>query len=232
MIHANHKQATAGFTIIELMLSMMFIATLMLAIAVTTLQISTIYNKGITLREVDQAGRSVSASLQRSIATTAPFDVTPSTAAPSTSQYVKRTDGGRLCLGGYSYAWTYGRFISSPSLNKYTSGGAVRFAKIPDTGGALCQGNPGPINPAGASELLSNGDRNLVVHSVTVTPGASDPTTGQALYIISLVIGTADTTQLMTGDASCKPPKDLAGMESYCSVNRFDIIARAGNTVK
>lgn len=50
-----------GFTIIELMLSMTFLAMLMLVIALTTIQISNIYNKGVTLREVNQAGRSVSA---------------------------------------------------------------------------------------------------------------------------------------------------------------------------
>lgn len=231
MTHVNRQQ-TDGFTIIELMLSMTFIAMLMLAIAMTTLQIGHIYNKGITLREVNQAGRSVSAQLQRDIATTSLINVTPSASVPSTTQYVTRADGGRLCLGTYTYAWTYGKNITSPSLNKYTSGGAVRFAKIVDTGGALCAGTPGTIDSAKASELLSSGDRDLVVHSVTVKQGASDSATGQGLYVVSLVIGTSDVTQLMSGNGSCKPPKDLAGMDSYCSVSQFDIIARAGNTVK
>lgn len=234
MIHVK-SQPQQGFTIIELMLSMSFIALLMLAIAMTTIQIGSIYNKGITLREVNQAGRAVSADLQRSIATAVPFDVTPRTGAPTdspTSKYVTRPDGGRLCVGDYTYAWTYGKNIASPSLNKYTTGGAVRFAKIPDAGGALCAGTPGAINPANVSELLSSGDRDLVVHNVTIKQGASDPTTGQTLYALSLIIGTSDTSQLTPDDASCKPPATLQGASNYCSVNQFDIIARAGNTVK
>ncbi len=224
-----------GFTIIELMLSMTFLAMLMLVIALTTIQISNIYNKGVTLREVNQAGRSVSASLQRSIATAVPFNVTPSVGAPSTSQYVVRGDGGRLCLGNYTYAWTYGANITggTQSLNKYTVGGAaVRFAKIADPGASLCKGNPGTIDAAQASELLTSGDRDLVVQSFTIQQTASEPLTGEALYAISMVIGTSDTTQLLADKSACKPPSGLSGVDNYCSVNRFDIIAHAGNTVQ
>lgn len=226
---------TRGFTIIELMLSMAFLSMLMLVIALTTIQISNIYNKGITLREVNQAGRSVSASLQRSITATVPFNVTPSVSAPSTSQYVVRGDGGRLCLGNYTYAWTYGANIvnGTQSLNKYMVGGAaVRFAKIADPNASLCQGNPGPIDATKASELLTSGDRDLVVQSFTIQQTAVEPQTGEALYAISMIIGTSDTTQLLADKSACKPPSGLVGAENYCSVNRFDIIAHAGNTVQ
>lgn len=221
-----------GFTIIELMLSMTFLAMLMLVIALTTMQIGNIYNKGITLREVNQAGRSVSASLQRSIAASVPFNVTQSTTTPSTSQYVVRNDGARLCLGNYTYAWTYGPYVTTGTLNKYTGGGVARFARIADPGASLCQGSPGTINPAKATELLASGDRDLVVQSFTITQTAVEPVTGGALYAISMVIGTNDTTQLTADKSSCKPPSSLQGTENYCSVNRFDFIAHAGNTIQ
>jgi hypothetical protein len=44
-----------------------------------------------------------------------------------------------------------------------------------------------------------------------------------------MVIGTNDREQLTTNDTSCKAPGDGIGDEDYCSVNQFDIIARAGN---
>lgn len=226
---------SGGFTIIELMLSMTFLSMLMLVIALTTIQISNIYNKGVTLREVDQAGRSVSASLQRSIAAAVPFNVTPSVSAPSSSQYIVRGDGGRLCLGNYTYAWTYGPNITNgtQSLNKYqVGGGAVRFAKIADPGAGLCKGNPGPIDATKASELLTSGDRDLVVQSFDIKQTASEPLTGEALYAISMIIGTSDETQLLADKSACKPPSGIAGADNYCSVNRFDIIAHAGNTVQ
>lgn len=225
-----------GFTLIELMLAMTFIAILLVAIAMTTIQISNIYNKGITLREVNQAGRSVSSELQQSIAASVPFDVTPKTdnSGSETSRYVVRDGGGRLCLGTYTYAWNYGKALSggagAPAIyNKYDNNTPVRFAKIEDAGGALCADVTLPVPKNKASELLSTGDRELVLHSFSVTKTADDPTTGQALYAITMVIGTNDRAQLTTDNASCKPPAAGVGNENYCSVNQWDIIARAGN---
>lgn len=229
MIHVK----TRGFTLIELMLAMTFISMLLLAIALTTMQIGNIYNKGITLREVDQAGRAVTDDLQRSVAMTTPFDVTPKTGAPSdlaSSRYVKRSYGGRLCIGAYSYVWNYGKDIAAGSaLNKYSDGGIVRFAKVLDPSSSLCVNATAAVDRNSASELLANGDRDLVIHNFDIQPGASDGLTSQELYAISLTIGTNDQQQLTTGANSCKPPADSAGNEDYCSVNQFDIIARAGN---
>ena len=219
------------------MLSMTFISVLLVAIAMTTIQISNIYNKGITLRQVNQAGRSVSSELQQSIASSVPFDVTPkSDNAPATlaSRYVKRDGGGRLCLGSYTYAWNYGKALAggagAPAVyNKYDNNQPVRFAKIEDAGGALCSDVNKVIPKAKAAELLSSGDRDLVLHSFSITQTANDPGIHQALYGITMVIGTNDREQLTTDNASCKPPATGVGDEDYCSVNQWDIIARAGN---
>lgn len=227
----------AGFTLIELMLAMTFIAVLLVAIAMTTIQISNIYNKGITLREVNQAGRSVSSELQQSIASSVPFDVTPksdNSPATETSRYVVRDGGGRLCLGNYSYAWNYGKAlvggVGAPAIyNRYDNNTPVRFAKVEDAGGALCADVNTSVPLAKASELLSTGDRELVLHSFSIAETASDPSINQALYAITMVIGTNDREQLTTDNTSCKPPSSGVGNEDYCSVNQWDIIARAGN---
>lgn len=226
-----------GFTLIELMLAMTFIAILLVAIAMTTIQISAIYNKGITLREVNQAGRAISDELQRSISSAVPFDVTPKKddSPTDTSKYVVRDGGGRLCVGRYTYVWNYGQSIAKVSgapstYNKYKEDGSdVRFAKVSDPGGDLCTKSTEPVIRANATEMLTSGDRELVVHEFTVTGRASDAVTGQAMYGISMVIGTNDDDQLETNDRSCKPPASGVGKENYCSVNQFDIIARAGN---
>lgn len=228
---------TNGFTLIELMLAMTFIAVLMMAIAMTTIQIGNIYNKGITLREVNQAGRTISDDLQRSIASAVPFDVTPKVdASPATanSKYVVRDGGGRLCLGRYTYAWNYGKSIAgdagAPALyNKYNDGSTVRFAKVADPNGNLCADPTVAVQRSDATEMLVSGDRDLVIHGFTISTNAQDATTGQAIYAISMILGTNDHAQLTTNDTSCKPPADGAGVENYCSVNQFDIIARAGN---
>ncbi len=228
-----------GFTLIELMLAMTFIAMLLVAIALTTIQISNIYNRGITLREVNQAGRSISDEMQRTIASSIPFDVTPKVGnppAPASSRYVEWAGGGRLCLGNYTYAWNYGKaLVGGPTapaiLNKYTSdpNAQIRLVKVEDPSGALCTVTTSSIDRTKSTDLLTSGDRDLVLHNFKITRTSDEAATGQSIYAISMVIGTNDRQQLTTDDTSCKAPGDGVGDETYCSVNQFDVIARAGN---
>jgi Tfp pilus assembly protein FimT len=229
MSHA--KRTSGGFTIIELMLAMSFIAALLVAIAMTTIQISKIYTKGLTLREVNQVSRAVSEDLQRTIGASTPFDVDPES---DTARYVVQPGGGRLCAGRYSYAWNYGAALSdgpgSPSIyNNYNDGTPVRFAKVNDASASLCTVPTSNVKKDDATEMLTSGDRDLALHAFAITNSATDDATGQALYAISLTIGTNDQTQLVTNDSSCRPPSEGDGNEDYCSVNQFDIVVRAGN---
>ena len=226
----NHAKKT-GFTLIELMLAMTFIAFLLVIIAMTTIQISHIYNKGLTLREVNQVGRSVSEDLQRSIGASAPFDVDVSSL---TTRYILNDGGGRLCIGRYSYAWNYGKSLMGDSgapaaFNKYDDNTLVRFAKVNDASASLCTDPTRSVPKADATEMLAAGDRDLAVHKFIVTNASTDTQSSQALYAISMILGTNDQTQLSTGDASCRPPAEGNGNEDYCSVNQFDIVVRAGN---
>ena len=226
------KISERGFTLIELMLAMTFISVLLIAIAMTTIQISNIYNKGITLREVNQAGRTISDDLQRSIGNSISFDP----ASTDNPVYINLNGGGRLCTGKYSYLWNYGKAISTGAVtnqvNQYddTGAGYIRFAKAVDSDSSLCK-NGGSEKPkqADVTELLASGDRDLAVHSFTISRTANEPSTGQAMYAISFVLGTNDQSVLTTNDTSCRPPSEAQGGEDYCSVNQFDIVARAGN---
>ncbi len=221
----NHRQ---GFTLIELMLAMTYVALLLLAIAMTTMQIGRIYNKGITLKNVNQVGRDVTDELQRSIAGVQPFDVP--------THYVSQPGGGRLCLGTYSYVWNFGKALADtsgtlPVMNVYDdpNAGPIHLAKVSDTGAALCTKPYGKISKANAVELLTGGDHDLVIHQFDLAETQRDDLAGQALYAITLSIGTNDQAQLETGDLTCKAPADGAGNDDYCAVNRFDLTARAGN---
>jgi type II secretory pathway pseudopilin PulG len=232
-----NRNNTSGFTLIELMLSMTFISVLLIAIAMTTIQISTIYNRGITLREVNQVGRSVSDDLRRSIASSTPFDVTPkedNSAETASSKYVVRGGGGRLCLDNYTYAWNYGSALvggaDAPAVfNTFIDGAVVGFVKVTDPGGTLCSDPETNIERTRAVDLITSGDRDLVIHKFSIQRTSEEAVTGQALYALSMTIGTNERELLVAGDASCKPPIDAGGGEEYCAVNRFDIVARAGN---
>ena len=227
----NHVKQN-GFTLIELMLAMTFISVLLVAIAMTTIQVSNIYNKGLTLREVNQAGRAVSEELQRNIASAVPFEADPTKA---NTKYIVRDGGGRLCIGRYTYAWNYGSALKggagAPAIyNEYSDNATpIRFVKVSDSGGSLCSNPEANILRANATDMLTGGDRDLAMHKFTVVKSADAPIIGEALYAISMVIGTNDRAELTTNDTSCKPPSEGQGNENYCSVNQFDITARAGN---
>ncbi len=53
------QQTKSGFTIIELTLTMSFVAVLLITIAIVTSNIVTIYQKGLTLKAVNSVGRSL-----------------------------------------------------------------------------------------------------------------------------------------------------------------------------
>jgi prepilin-type N-terminal cleavage/methylation domain-containing protein len=232
MNHVNKTKrqvAQQGFTLIELMLAMAGVAFLLLAIAMTTMQISNIYSKGLTIKSVNQTGRDVSDALQRDIKSSKPFD----TASPS--NYLNTPYGGRLCLGEYSYVWNYGKTLTSTDTTNtvlFDNGTPVRMARVLDTGGQVCVNAAAnqPIVRADATELLSGSDKlDLALHTFAVSSSATDAAIGQALYSISFTLGTGDQQALMTGDASCKPPNDIDNSWEFCAVNVFDFTIRAGN---
>jgi prepilin-type N-terminal cleavage/methylation domain-containing protein len=232
-----------GFTLIELMLAMTFISMLLLTIALTVMQIATIYNKGIITKEVNQSSRAVSDELSLAMRSSGSFSLDP-----SAHKYVSNTWGGRLCMGQYSYIWNYGNALASqnPNRNQYSgpntagnsviSGGVTRYeislVKVPDAGGAYCVPNGGgaypKISPSSAVELLRTGDHGLVLHNLTVTSVASgaDALSSQQLYKVSYTIGTADINALNSDQTLCKGP-GLPGSDlNYCVVDQFTIVLR------
>lgn len=242
----TQRDNAQGFTLVELMLSMAFIGALLIAVAMTSMQIMHTYTKGLTIREANQTGRAISEDIQRTVATSAPFKVDPiRTGAPSEaldqnyrdSKYIQVSGGGRLCTGSYTYAWNYGKTkelsgdTGAPSVyNTYQdSTDLVRFVKVNDAGGTLCSDTSKRIIKSQARELLSAGDRNLAVQQFAITPGAESEASGQALYAVSLTLGTNDQAQLNAATGTCLPPKQGSGNEDFCAINQFDIVVRAGN---
>jgi len=208
----------------------------------TVIQIGNIYNRGITLKDVNQAGRSLTSELQRSINQTAPFSIT--------DRYIKQDWGGRLCLGQYSYIWNYGKDIQTNDvlrLNVYdpVDSGQIRFVKVLDPNASYCtKASTGKeykdVIFSDAVELLNVGQHNLAMHNFTIIAPATagDSKTGQQLYSIEFMIGTNNQTALTydTGEVTClatgDKEVDKEADPSYCSINQFNIVVRAGNTIE
>ncbi len=233
----NLEDRSRGFTLIELMLAMAFVSMLLLVIAATVIQISNIYNKGLTMKMVDQAGRAISTDIRQTLSKSQPFSVETAFRLqryPGNDQ----PDGGRLCTGLYSYIWNYGRSLDKP-INVYSFGdNQIRFIRVRDSGGQYCADPTKKIQESDATELLSSESDSIAVQTFAIERIANDPTIGQALYRIVMEIGTNNQDALQqtqtnnsidTMDTSCKPPSDDESLQTYCAVNQFDFTAEAGN---
>lgn len=214
-----------GFTLVELTLSMAFIGILLLSIAFLTLQISGIYNKGITLRDVNQVGQTVTSDIQRAL----------NASSQQAVLYKTATNGGRLCIGTMVYAWNYGKDLgtNNSTFNVFADGhkADIRLVKFQSNGDEYCVDKPGLGYlglPNALNELLSSGGRDLAVQQFTI----DDPTVldgEQTIYSLHLTLGT-NTTEVINGDG-CEQPKSAVD-DQYCAVNQFNFIARAGNKAK
>lgn len=215
---------------------MSFVSLLLVAVAMTVIQVSNIYNRGIILKDVNQAGRSLVSELQQSIAQTSSFNVGNGTT--NTSNYIIQNDiGGRLCTGRYSYIWNYGKALNSASssLNKYRDSTIpIYFVRSFDPTLKYCTAISGALPDvtfSDATEILRDSQHSLALHKFTITSSTGDTKTNQRLYNIEFVLGTSDTSAINTSSNTCKPPSDSDSNLTYCSINQFNITARSGNAI-
>lgn len=224
----NHDRR--GFTIIELTLAMTFVSILLLSIAVTVIQISGSYNRGLLTKDINETARTVASDLQRTIAGSAPFEVSGTGA-----QFIDSSWGGRLCTGDYTYVWNYGATLAATNpldKNTYTGGSELmRFVRVEDPSGAYCANPTSMINKSVSTELLSSTDHNLALQDFSITSSATakDDATGKRLYYIQMYLGTNDRPTLNTDSISCKQPGTAGADPRYCSVQKFSIVVSASN---
>lgn len=227
---------------VELMLAMSFVSVLLVAIAMTVIQISNIYQRGLTLKEVDQAGRALASEFQKNIGEGNPFELVTCGAPSSTTpcNYVNVAWGGRLCIGLYSYVWNYGITIKNniAPINKTVAGKVIRFAKVIDPNADYCAHQTKAIVDNDATELLSVSQHYLAVHKFSIINLVVDNKTQQRLYNVDFLLGTSDRTGTTdnsiqyTPDATCKPPSVLGSNTTYCSINKFSVLIRTGGVSK
>lgn len=243
-----NRDHNTGFTLVELMFSMTFLSLLLVAIALSVIQISNIYNRGVTYKTVNQAGREVSRDMRSAIEAASAFDINGTSGEPMYRVQANGGNvyGGRLCTGLTTYIWNTAAGIQAHAndadapLNVLDSDPSglepLRLIRTYDPRGVYCQDPSTEIaNTDETVELLDVGDRNLAVHTFSILSGdgAIDISTGQRLYTISIQIGTDDTTEVIasgssTDDVICDVTKD----RDFCAINRFLFTAKAGDRVQ
>ena len=234
----NHVvKRTQGFTLIELMLAMTFIAILLLGIAMTIIQIGNIYNKGITVKEINQAGRSIGDDVKRTTA-----------AAPSinlVTDYATNSAGGRFCAGNYSYIWNTAKALENNDANlttyQSTPSKQVHFVKVPDTSKIYCAKTGAgftyrsirALDTNLAQELLATGDHTLGINefNLPLTNAVTDVTTGETIYTLNYTIGSGATSAMDSTQSACLDPSQPNSNLTYCTVQQFTLVLRTGNRV-
>ena len=239
----NIKRQDAGFTIIELMLAMTFIAVLLLSIALTVIQIGTIYNKGLALKEVNQVSRDIASDIRRTTAGALTLN------APT--DFVTNAAGGRMCLGNVSYVWNTAKSLQSTDTaltslrTRYANDTTklIRFAKVPDISKAYCQRAGGDsfarrdilaADVSGTQEMLESGEHNLGINQVRLlTPPASaiNGPTAQSLFTFSYVLSSGNVNTMNATQTACLAPGVLGSDISYCNVQEFTLVFRVGDRV-
>jgi hypothetical protein len=242
------KQHKTGFTIIELSLSMVFIAFLLIAVVVLTIRMTDIYSKGNTIKNVTSVGRSVISDFKKVVgASPAPAKYGASTAFFVQTQELfngtTQQATGRFCTGTHSYLWNTGRKLKAHEKTSSTStitynGKPIRLLKMVDSGRKYCDSDKSRTvlttaeDPNGV-DLISSAETNLALYQFFTSLVVDDSAGGQALYPISFVLGTMSNTAKGADDGSidsamtCTPPGGSKSEFNYCAINKFDIVVRA-----
>lgn len=122
----------AGFTIIELTLTMSFVAVLLITIAIVTTNIVTIYQKGLALKAVNSVGRSLIDELTTAISSAPAMDINRLCQA-----YTKSTDETYMknCLNDDGQLYVYQEYTGPAKASlKLERAGNVQY------GGVFCTG--------------------------------------------------------------------------------------------
>lgn len=216
--HGKMFRNQQGFTITELSLAMAMLSVLMVIILLSAMNITSIYNKGITLKRVNQSGRTISTELQADLRKAAIGDgVTKVVNIGYREQVI---DGQPyktgICIGKNSYIWSLYLDGGGVVEEKFTNGQTISFIKISDPG--MCIKDPSYKVPdkANSSILL---DDDLVVRWPTgVQWGASS-----GLIRFTFTISTSDSDIGVITAGSCQGGKE----GDFCALNTFVVTAYA-----
>lgn len=190
MSHRNR-----GFTLVEIMLAMAFIAFLLLFIISAILQITRLYSKGMAIRQINQTGRQVMEQLTRDVRYATP---------------TFKSSNNRLCVNGVTYVWN----TSASTANKYASPatGEINFISLSDSKGVYCN------NPT--LDIPKDQARNLLGPEVRMY-GFSLGKQGK-LWNISMLLGTSGGNSPDISVASGKTTLSCPADNQFCAFGDFD----------
>lgn len=205
-----------GFTIMELTLALSFIAFLLIFIVLATMQTTKLYNKGLTLKSINQASRTIVEQMSR--------DITASAAPRIYTDSVKNS--GILCTDSAVYLWNtiYSNPNPASKGNIYNAPNAaqplylVRTADL--TKCSPSGGNTTVTYPSAASTTSELLNSQTGITSLTLTPIVT------GVYQLDISLGTTDLNGYETPGVC-----DSGRIGEFCVSAKFSriIYARAAS---
>lgn len=228
---------------------MAFISILLLSIALLSVYLGNLYNRGSTMKDINQAGAEIASDIKRSIAAADKTRIRtkniPIVGPANVDARYKRIE--ILCTDTVSYVVNspYQLSVYDPATYVYASNRLVHFikagvwqtdpirlAKIQNPG--LCGANTVPQLKALIAGTSPEQQREMLAqessHNLSVWSFASSayPSLADAqLVTVSLSIGTKDHSDLNI-DVGLYPPNCKTDIDTaWCGVNTFEIVARS-----
>lgn len=218
------KVYQSGFTIIELSLAMTMLSVLLIIILLSILNITSTYNRGLTLKRVNQSGRTISTELQTNLRKSTPSgsdDVTASNIKFRSNPPFSR--GGeevltRLCTSHDSFVWNVYGDGGAKTNEKYEDGSEVfGMIRISDPNGTMCDPNPPIVAPKKSDSKNLLGDELVMRQPVKLEVGSSG-----RLVRFTFTISTPDDNGSIVNGA-CQGGKG----GDFCGLNTFVVTSYA-----
>ena len=228
MIQQGNKK---GFTIMELMLAMGVIAFLLLSVAGLIIQMTNTITRGTTYKDLNAASRTINADLTKTFNSTSVLDGWDG--QNNNNEYYRVVGGsGAFCTGSVSYLWNTNLESSGALIVHAGDNNPVRFVKIRDTAKSYCSNTAQstvwrkvPRNDT-VTEILSNSEVNLQLHSISFTSGGNliSSSSNQMIVNIAYVLGTPNNNDIRMNAGSRNCEGNVKS--NYCAVNKFELTVR------
>ena len=204
----SKQRQERGFTIIELMLALVFIAFILLFIILASIQMMRSYNKGLTVKSVSQVSRTMLDTMSRDIAQSSVVSLNKQAG----------TTVGMLCTDKAVYAWNG---LNPPSTNSqrntYQNNVDIPLSFVRVNDASVCRS--GGVNnaipfPYGSTTTTTSTTLELLSRQTAVLDVQLTPIVPK-VYRLTIRLGSANSDLYVTdnGQEVCRP--DTFG--DYCA---------------
>lgn len=215
-----------GFTITELSLAMAMLSVLMIIILMSVLNIISVYNKGLTLKRVNQSGRTIAAEMQadlrKSIANTGDTaDAGSNLATRSVKKLGDKEVITGICTGHDSFIWNVWGDGNNTGEKFEGSNELITMVKVSDSGGVYCKAPYDQPKKADSHQLL--GDELAMYEPIKLERGSND-----RLVRFTFTISTPDANNaIIADDTGRSNPCDGGKGFDFCALNTFVVTSYA-----